>query len=1061
MTVKSKDIKCGDIVQVERDSTFPCDLLFLYSNSDNGTCHVKTSNLDGETNLKIRYVPSDLPCFKDETDLNNLRGVINCEKPNARLYEFNGKLITNKLNEIPLSNENILLRGTCLKIASIIYGCAIYTGCDTKMMLNSKFKSNKLSCVEKRLNKFVIIYLILLIFLTLSCLFGSIIYEQNGIYRTNWYLIGREPIYFYKNSSLHYFITFIFYMNINYLVPLSLYVTLEIQRFMGSKFFEYDLEMYNYKTQESAKVNSSDLNEDLGQIEYLFTDKTGTLTENEMIFKYFAINGHIYEEKDGLIYKLDRNTNNSTPELLDNDSIIKLIECLTLCHNVQLDLTSKENYNASSPDELSFIKFCAKLGIIFEGDEFIKQDNTTKIIRKISHFIDSEKYLIKNYELLQTLEFDSKRKRMSVIVRNIKTNEYILYCKGADSSMFKKLHQEQSQTEELYNSEKFLYKFSCNGWRTLVLGYRILTKKQYEIYQDMLNIARNCILDRETKLDEVYDLIESDLVLNGVTAVEDRLQEDVESTLQMLREAGIKIWMLTGDKLETAVNISNSCKHFTKEMIIIEFSNLNESYLIKEKLDQFIKEKEINLNLSFALIIDGYTLSYVYEYNLTLDFRLLATKCDAVLCCRMTPAQKALIVKLIKLDKQNPMTCAIGDGANDVSMIQEANVGIGLFGKEGRNAAVSADFAFSKFKYLKRALLVHGYLYYTRASSSVLYFFYKNFVFAMPQAYFACWNAFSTGSLYNSLFLTMYNLILTSVPVFTLGLMEQKITVDKLCKMPKYYKTISKNKGLAFRKFFLWTIIGIWHSLVSFFVPVIWILFNPNCFSFNGHVLGGDQLGAFVLFNVALIVHFKLFIIWRYQTYLTLCSFLVSLFGFIICIIVPNSVISVSPFTSFTDYQNLYYIFFKFFETSQFWFTVLLVLVIALTPDLIIKCIENLEELHFNNKEINNKLFERINSAKVQPIVLQQQETTAPPAPVTSFVISSDNQSIKSLQDNINNNNNKLKFKTTKISPSDESISGGIGDNSYSFQSLSTLNDPDLIKEILEPAHELTTASYV
>ena len=214
---------------------------------------------------------------------------------------------------------------------------------------------------------------------------------------------------------------------------------------------------------------------------------------------------------------------------------------------------------------------------------------------------------------------------------------------------------------------------------------------------------------------------------------------------------------------------------------------------------------------------------------------------------------------------------------------------------------------------------------------------------------------------------------------------------------------------------------------------------------------------------MVLIVHFKLFIIWRYQTYLTLCSFLVSLFGFIICILVPNSVISVSPFTSFTDFQNLYYIFFKFFETSQFWFTVLLVLVIALTPDLIIKCIENLEELHFNNKEINNKLFERINSAKVQPIIVQQQqqETSAAAAAVSSFVISSDNQSIKSLQDNSNNNNNKLKFKTTKITPSDESISGGIGDNSYSFQSLSTLNDPDLIKEILEPAHELTAASYV
>lgn len=477
--------------------------------------------------------------------------------------------------------------------------------------------------------------------------------------------------------------------------------------------------------------------------------------------------------------------------------MMRLIECLTLCHSVQLDLTSEDSYNASSPDELSFIKFCSKLGIIFEGDQLVKEytdDNklmlNTKTIRKITYYVDkSKRQYSKTYDLLHTLEFDSTRKRMSVIVRSHTTGQYILFCKGADNAVFKKL----KANEETTDTENFLRKFSQNGWRTLVLSYKVLTKEQYENYSNLLANAKNEILDRDEKLVEAYELIETDLSLTGVTAVEDRLQEDVETTLQMLREAGIKVWVLTGDKLETAVNISNSCRHFSKEMFKVEFSNMDSKFHIKEKLDQYIKDKQINYDLSFALIIDGYTLSHIFDshesnFNLVDEFRELAMKCDAVLCCRMTPAQKAQIVKLIKQSIKKPMTAAIGDGANDVSMIQEAHVGIGIFGKEGRNAALSADFAFAKFKFLKRAFLVHGYLYYTRLSALVLYFFYKNFVFSICQAYFAFWNAFSTGSLYNSLFLSMFNLTVTSVPVALLGLFEQKIPIDELANNPYYYK---------------------------------------------------------------------------------------------------------------------------------------------------------------------------------------------------------------------------------------------------------------------------------
>ncbi len=322
---------------------------------------------------------------------------------------------------------------------------------------------------------------------------------------------------------------------------------------------------------------------------------------------------------------------------------------------------------------------------------------------------------------MHVLEFDSTRKRMSVIIKDYQTNEYILYCKGADVAIFP---QSICNTQSKY--DECLKSFAENGWRTLVLAYKILTKEEYETYDKLIIEANNDILNRNQRLTDAYIIMETNLKLVGVTAVEDKLQDDVDDTINSLRKAGIKIWVLTGDKLETAVNISESCKHFSPEMEKMFLSGLNSQEKISDLLSQYkviLQSKQ--KNESYAFIVDGPTLVNIFEYQLEKDFREVTLKCDAVLCCRMSPGQKAQIVKLIKESKNNPLTCAIGDGANDVSMIQEADVGIGIFGKEGRNAARAADFAIARFKFLKRALLVHGYLFYSRIALLVLYFFYK------------------------------------------------------------------------------------------------------------------------------------------------------------------------------------------------------------------------------------------------------------------------------------------------------------------------------------------------
>ena len=186
--LKWRDIKCGDIVQVNAESQLPCDLVLLHSDMKDGICYITTANLDGETNLKRRSVPAKFPALKTESDFSNLRGVIKCDLPNLRLYEFNGKIVLNG-QQYPIVNENILLRGSTLKLAPVIYGCAIYTGQETKMMLNSKFKSNKLSCIEKRINFLIGLCVLLIIAVVLICLISPMVYFSD-FYTYHWYLSG-------------------------------------------------------------------------------------------------------------------------------------------------------------------------------------------------------------------------------------------------------------------------------------------------------------------------------------------------------------------------------------------------------------------------------------------------------------------------------------------------------------------------------------------------------------------------------------------------------------------------------------------------------------------------------------------------------------------------------------------------------------------------------------------------------------------------------------------------------------------------------------------------------
>ncbi|KAG9348659.1 hypothetical protein JZ751_028976 [Albula glossodonta] len=555
---------------------------------------------------------------------------------------------------------------------------AIYTGMETKMALNYQSKSQKRSAVEKSMNAFLIVYLCILISKALINTVLKYVWQANPNRDEPWYNEKTETER-QRHVLIRALTDFLAFMVLfNYIIPVSMYVTVEMQKFLGSYFITWDEEMYDEELGEGALV------------EYIFTDKTGTLTENNMEFIECCVDGHVYVPHaicNGQILpgSSDMDMIDSSPGGGGKEREELFFRALCLCHTVQVKEEETVDgikrgihqgkatsfYISSSPDEVALV----------EG--------------------------MKRFELLEVLNFDSVRRRMSVIVRS-STGDYFLFCKGADSSIFPrvisgKVEQVRARVE----------RNAVEGLRTLCVAYRRLSPTEYEEVCHLLSNAKLALQDRDKRLAEAYDVIEKDFILLGATAVEDRLQDKAADTIESLHKAGMKVWVLTGDKMETAAATCYASKLFRRSTQILELTT-------KRTEEQSLHDVLFELSRTdYGLIIDGATLSAVMKPaqdgssgNYKEIFLEICRNCSA-------------IVKLIKTSKEHPITLAVGDGANDVSMILEAHVGIGIMGKEGRQAARNSDYAIPKFKHLKKMLLVHGHYYYIRIAELVQYFFYK------------------------------------------------------------------------------------------------------------------------------------------------------------------------------------------------------------------------------------------------------------------------------------------------------------------------------------------------
>lgn len=886
-----KDVKTGDIVKLTNRQLIPADLVVLTSSEPQGMCYIETANLDGETNLKIRQSLDETLSLNTPEALQSFKGVVKCEHPNNRLYNFDGTLTFNN-QTYPLTVKQVLLRGAMLRNTKWVYAIAIFTGKDTKLVRNSSATPAKRSNVERVTNKQVLLIFVFQLFL---CSFCAV---ANRIWVTEHYNMGY--LYFTRSPASEAgwaWITFLILYN--NLIPISLYVTVEVVKLIQAYFINSDVEMYYERNDTPAQARTSNLNEELGQVAYIFSDKTGTLTQNLMEFRKCSIAGIAYgglvneelggaetgtgepatssdDKKQGF-----ENVNFNDPRLLQNlrsghptaEVAREFLVLLAVCHTVvpEYDDSGKLIYQASSPDEAALVSAAR-----FFGFEFSQR--TTK---SVTINVQGKEL---RYEILNVLEFNSTRKRMSVIVRSPE-GKILLYTKGADTVIYERLGPDQPYGNITITH---LQEFASEGLRTLCVAVAELDPVQYEEWDKIHKAASLALVNREAELDKAAELVEKNLFLLGATAIEDKLQDGVPETIQLLGVAGIKVWVLTGDKQETAINIGFACQLLNDKMelmVINEDSPAATQSEIEKRLSAIRMGRSpsaspspspsatpasptagdpLGAGTELALIIDGHTLHHALEDGVKLQLLELARMCKAVICCRVSPLQKALVVRLVR-ENLNAISLAIGDGANDVSMIQAAHVGVGISGEEGLQAARASDYSIAQFRFLQRLLLIHGRHSYRRISKVILYSFYKNIVLYIVQFWFTINNGWSGQTFFERTTLTAYNIAWTLLPVVAVGVFDKDVTDRMLLEHPQLYQTGIRRYYYNYRVFWGWVANAIYHSFICFWFVALTFR-NQQPFG-NGQSLDLFSLGSVSFTCVVIVVTLKLGLETRYWTW--------------------------------------------------------------------------------------------------------------------------------------------------------------------------------------------------
>ncbi|KAJ3194435.1 hypothetical protein HK101_002704 [Irineochytrium annulatum] len=943
---KWEDVRVGDFVYLRNNDPIPADIAIISTSEQDCACYVETKNLDGETNLKIRRGITDLSNVRSPEDCVRLRCHFDSEPPNANLYNYNGLLTVHDQEDdtfddgrkVPLSINGVLLRGCVLRNTKWLIGVVLFTGSETKIMLNSGITPSKRSRIDRQLNPLVMLNFLLLTGMCVICSLITSVYAGKFIGEKAPFIgLGNTPSDFYSPSYAA-FVTFfscmIIFQNI---IPIALYISVDISKTVQSFMISLDADMYDAEMDKHVSPQAWNLCDDLGQIEYIFSDKTGTLTCNMMEFRKCSINGVLYggnfvteanlgaAAREGK--KMDAPTSQNAEDQMrqnmrelfdaryvsdklsfidsqlhldikeDGEQGRKIREFFTLlaiCHTVLAEKKPKEkrpdciDYKAQSPDEAALVAAARDVGFTF----LRRRENVLDV-----DLLGEER----SYTLLNVIEFNSDRKRMSVI--------------GADSVIFERLkitkekgHQDVGEREQEFEdtTSKHLELFANDGLRTLCLAYKVIPEDQYEAWNAKYQTAQNSIKDRDRKIDAVAELIERDLVLMGATAIEDKLQEGVPETIGTLAKAGIKIWVLTGDKMETAINIGFASNLLKKDMLLIIIrSGCLEATIqqIVEALERFwTPDGMLKQRREHALVIDGESLKFALQPQCRPLLLELGCRCRAVVCCRVSPLQKAKVVSLVRKGL-GAMCLAIGDGANDVSMIQEADVGIGIIGKEGLQAVMASDYAIAQFRFLGKLLLVHG-----------------------RWGYFDC--GFSAAIITDFTYGMFFNTFFTVLPTMVQGIFDQDVNDILGLQVPQLYMKGIKQSLFTMERFWVFALDAIYQSLVIYYFSFLTV--SGGAADYEGNQTDKDSQGTTIAFSIIITVNLYNGMNTSYWPWMTFLGIACSLIIWVLYFVIYSAAILNPTYGETT----------VLFMQPHFFITIFVSVALALMPRLVFKFIQ-------------------------------------------------------------------------------------------------------------------------
>jgi len=799
-----RSAQVGELVLVSKDELLPTDILILRSSDPLGVCFLSTVSLDGETNLKERRAAtcsqamgagiSDPAQVADALSGANLEVLL--EMPHPNLGEMNGSIGTGGEAQ-GVSVDNFLTRACTLRNTNWIIGMSAYVGQDTKVRLNATNPPTKFSDVQIYLNRCV---LGLLSLLFTVCLVFAICSRT-------------------KKSDKHFMIVFLKYcIALYHVVPISLYVMFEVLKLIHGKWINDDPLMVDPDTKAHAQARTADLVEEMGQVGFVFSDKTGTLTANEMRFAFAHYGGRTVgpflptSSGEPEAIKEVKQLLQGYPVKQSRQAAQDFFTLLAVCHGVQLDDDGK--YQAASPDEVALAEAARSVGLVFSGREVV--GGACRAHVECPALGTKASYLIP-----QVLEFDSDRKRMSVVCAN-DDGSAVVYTKGADAVMTELLEAPGVPS----SAQSALEDFSRRGLRTLVCASRGLSPAEYAAWTKEWDEASRALEGRAQLVAAVSAKVEQRLNFVGITAVEDKLQDGVPETIAALRgEAGLRVWVLTGDKVETAVEIAKSVQLFDKSMMTFFITGKSSS---KDAIDtlrnagiELEKARRERKNVDCGLVLDGQTVRHILEDDEAgRALYEMGVVSQACVCCRLSPAQKKQLVQLVRSQDPKVITLAIGDGANDVPMIQGAHIGVGIRGKEGMGAVQAADIAISQFRFLKNLLLCHGRLAYRHVTLFLVYYLYKNIALAWGDIVHAIDVDFTGNIAYPDWLSSMFNALFTSWPVVVVLAFDKDLPDELSLKTPSLYKFGPQRKGFNVVVLSTWLFLAMAHGIIAWALPV-------------------------------------------------------------------------------------------------------------------------------------------------------------------------------------------------------------------------------------------------